>query len=175
LLGDGKDEELSLMGTAAGERAAALAREIEAAFAEVRYPGDDRLVYDSTGKHLECAEVAAALRGRHWRELSVEELSYSPSNLHFMTPDAIHYYLPAYLKASVLSYHEAAAVPETLLFILKSPQEADADGRQGSFADRLTRGQKTVVRSFLEFLRDEHGADFPWEEVSPSTVLEAWR
>lgn len=163
------------MTAAASERVAALVREIEGAFANVEYPGDEKLVYDTSGKHLECVEVADALRGKNWRELSVEELRYSPSNLHFMTPEAVHYYLPAYLRASMLSYDEAGAVPETLLWILKSPPATRTDDQRAfaSFADRLTPRQKAVIRSFLEFLRDEHGADFPWD-VSPSTVLEAW-
>ena len=164
------------MSAAASQRVAVLVREIEGAFADVEYPGDERLVYDSSGKHLECAEVADALRGRDWRSLSVEELSYSPSNLNFMTAEAVHYYLPAYLTASVLSYSAAGAVPETLLWILKSPPATQTTDQRAfaSFADRLTSRQKAVIRSFLEYLRDEHGADFPWGDVSPSTVLEAW-
>ena len=46
-----------------------LRHEIEAAFAETKYPGDDRLVYDNSGDHLECNEVAAALRGKEWLSL----------------------------------------------------------------------------------------------------------
>lgn len=165
------------MAATASERVAALVREIDEAFADVEYPGDEKLVYDSSGKHLECAEVADALRGRNWRKLSAGELRYSPSNLHFMTPEAVHYYLPAYLRASVLSYDEVAAVPETLLRILKAPPGTGTNERRtlASLTDRLTPRQKAVIRSFLEFLRDEHGADFPWDDISPAAVLGVWR
>ena len=159
----------------AAARAARLVSVIEEAFSEVEYPGDERLVYDSSGKHLECAEVAAALRGRDWRELSVEELRYSPSNLFFMTPEAVHYYLPAYLRASVVSYGEAGGIPDTLLWLLNDPGNSSHDPQVAGLLRRLTAAQRAAIRSFLEFLRDEHGADFPMDDLSPSAVLEAWR
>lgn len=136
-----------------------LRHEIEAAFAETKYPGDDRLVYDNSGDHLECNEVAAAFRAKEWRELSVDMLRRHSQSLFFMTPEAYRFYLPAYLIAALLDYDKADTISDSVVFSLIPPSD-DRDAE--SYRQRMqgfTSAQRQVIRSFLEFMKQHHGGD----------------
>jgi hypothetical protein len=50
----------------------ALKQQIADAFADVPYPGDDHIVDDPFD--WEAAELLACFKGRHWKELSYEDL-----------------------------------------------------------------------------------------------------
>ncbi|HYE19095.1 MAG TPA: hypothetical protein VEA69_11660 [Tepidisphaeraceae bacterium] len=67
------------------------------AFADVPYPGDDRIVdtlQDDEG-------VVEYFRGRPPTGHAPADLRRHDSALSFLTPDALHYYLPAFLAAVV--------------------------------------------------------------------------
>ena len=70
-------------------------------FAEVPYPGDDNLL--GAPEHVqscgECSGLHKALVGRTWRDLAENDSSsgYVSHAMSFFSPEAWHYYLPAYL------------------------------------------------------------------------------
>jgi hypothetical protein len=75
---------------------------IDEAFADVGYPGDERLtVYRSEGRDAD--ETWKLLRGKDWREMPVQEFITGDTPIPDLTPQALHYYLPALLKASLLT------------------------------------------------------------------------
>ena len=87
---------------------------IEAAFADVPFPGDDRIGDDiSCG---ECADIAKYFRGTTWLEHSIEELQKQQSALSFFSPQALQYFLPAYMIASLGHWHEADNIPSSILY-----------------------------------------------------------
>lgn len=49
-------------------------KRITDSFQSLEYPGDLNLVYDTTGNHLECAEIQQAFCGNHWRDVTHEVL-----------------------------------------------------------------------------------------------------
>jgi hypothetical protein len=51
-----------------------LAEEIREAFANTKYPGDDRIVYDNSGYDMEAVEIANKFRGKKWQEIPFELL-----------------------------------------------------------------------------------------------------
>jgi len=53
-----------------------VAQQIEAAFADTPYPGDANIGWDG---------IEDALRGKHWRELSVDVLFQERGELSFLT------------------------------------------------------------------------------------------
>jgi hypothetical protein len=59
---------------------------IDGAFARMPYPGDDHIVYDNTGSHLECEKVKAILKGQHWRNVPFEILERLRSAISFLSP-----------------------------------------------------------------------------------------
>lgn len=82
----------------------ALKNQIRSAFAEVQYPGDERLRGSDEGD--EPFQTEREFRGkRDWRDLDAEFLDSSPnglgSALSFFSHEAFRFYLPAYLIADI--------------------------------------------------------------------------
>jgi len=136
---------------------AVIVRQIEEAFREVPYPGDGCL---TEGHSSEAFDIANWLKRRRWQDLGREELSRNHESLFFMTPQAIRYYLQAFLLASVLHYHEANPLPSTVLFFLTFPKNSEDRSRFRARFHLLTKPQSDAIRAFLEFIRDEYPEDY---------------
>jgi len=158
-----------------GMRPEDLADQIEKAFGPEQYPGDNRL---AKGSSMEATEVSTFLRGRRWQDLSVEELTRNHESLFFMTADAVRYYIPAFLIASVRHYDDSDQIPSTLVFFL-NPCAMNDPHYQSRFRERfglLNDSERNAIKAFLEHLRDTHSEDFPSSsgKNQASQVLEAW-
>ena len=149
-----------------------LSAAIDAAFGAAAYPGDNRLVYDTSGRHLECNDVAAFYRGRRWQQVTAADLAEHQESIHFLSPEAFRYYLPAYLKAAVTDYQDADLVPEILVSALTPPADAALQSYFEQRAQPLSVEQAGVVRAVLEFLQRVHGEDF--FENEPQQALDAY-
>jgi hypothetical protein len=136
-----------------------LRKHIEAAFAETNYPGDALLVYDNSGHHLECNEVAAAFRGKHWKEISLEILRYHSAGIVFLTPEAYRFYLPAYLLAAVMHYNQADTIPDSVVFSLIPPADANDFQAYQRRIEGFTPAQRQAIKYFLEYLKQTHPED----------------
>jgi hypothetical protein len=141
-------------------RMQALKQEITAAFSDVPYPGDDALVDGDNPYDLESAALAAAFKGKHWKQLTPRELRYN--ELAFLSREALQFYLPAYLMGSLNDYGETTygdILPSTVLSLMLPDGDTAEDQRLRQrelkrFAI-FTPAQKRAVRSFLEYVRDE--------------------
>jgi len=102
-----------------------LIEKIEVAFKDVEYPGDDKLVYDNSGKHLECIETAKLFKNKKWQEIPQNFLIEESTSLHFFSKEAFKYYLPAYMIIILKDYLEADDLPDILIKKLTLPTEAD--------------------------------------------------
>ena len=156
-------------------RADEVVQQIERAFNGERYPGDNRL---TQGSSMEAAEIRDFLRSRHWQDLRLDELVHSHASLFFMTPEAVRYFLPAFLIASVQHYDDSDQIPSTLLFFL-NPYAMSDSAYQSRFRERFesfNNSERAAIRAFLEYLRDTHSADFPASsgKDQASEVLDWW-
>jgi hypothetical protein len=147
-----------------------LRQQIESAFADVEYPGDDRLVSDTSGYDLECNDVAALFKGKHWKDVSLETLLSHSGALPLLTPEAYRFYLPAYLLAGSLRYEDADVVPYDVVSSLPRAPDPELDTlfdsshqfeRRRKKMEALTPLQRQAVKSFLEFLKKYHADDDP--------------
>lgn len=82
-----------------------LKMEIEAAFADVPYPGDGNLVETRIPEDLDAAKFFKGVKWQDWKEkpgqlLSPEVKSY----LFFLSPAAFRYYLPLYMIFTLTDY-----------------------------------------------------------------------
>lgn len=106
------------------EEEKALLRDIREAFAEVPYPGDDRISkkhYTVSGIPCEeCADVRRVFKGKKWRdyfENPYQLLGYFPPRkptsiigrdfMPLLGTSAFHYYLPLFLAAMIVEPNEA--------------------------------------------------------------------
>ena len=138
-----------------------LLQKINESFADTTYPGDSNIVYDNTGYHIECNEVAAAFRGKSWDEVPLDVLRYNHEGLFFFTVQGYRYYLPAYLRATVQFYDEAGNIPGTVIFSLSPP--ATEEPKMDEFHSKMEGfepNQKRVIKEFLDFIVEFHGSDF---------------
>jgi hypothetical protein len=128
--------------------------EIEEAFAEVEYPGDENLT-DHPGCP-ECAEIAAYFRGRDWRDHPVGEMRAHASALSLFTPVAWHYFLPAFLLADVDDPDTADIISDSIFFDFKSHSCVSRDWYEDRHA-RLTPQQASVVARYLTYMGARDG------------------
>ena len=154
-----------------GSRHEALRRQIEAAFANAPYPGDDHIGFDADD--WESAELARAFKGRHWQELSPAELQYHSSS--FLSLEGFRYYLPAYLLAALEDHGNL--MPHTVYGLTlpqgSSPEEQRLRAWQLERFEGLSSTQKRAVRAFLEYARDEASHYFS-QGQEPRLALERY-
>lgn len=134
-------------------REAVVAR-IERSFASAVYPGDDALVYDQSGDHLECIEVRDMFRGLAWRDVSYEMLVAHDTALSFFTVEAFRYYLPSYLLATINHFDEVDALPSSVVHYLTLPAADDVLKQIEYFRENPVAPQ-TFQEELMHLLQDE--------------------
>lgn len=124
-----------------------LAEEIERVFADVPYPGDDKI-----GPALR----AAPFRGWHWTKLQPEHLKeYAAELTAVSTPEAFHFYLPAMMLGAVLHHEDIDPLNRLLIQNLRP-----ADNHPDSTQDLLHKisllhlKQRAAVNNFLGIYHD---------------------
>lgn len=100
-----------------------IALDVEIAFNNVPYPGDDNLIA-FTG-HWESPDVLEAFRGKHWRDISLDVLFTHRLSLSLFSPKAFLFNLPAYLIAALLHPNVVDTLRENVCFLLTPP---DSEG-----------------------------------------------
>ncbi|PYQ65480.1 MAG: hypothetical protein DMF53_05465 [Acidobacteria bacterium] len=140
--------------------AALLLERLEAAFGDLPVPDDEHLVPDSSGYDLERNQVQAKFRGRHWRSLSPADLAGEADSLALFTPEAFRFFLPAYVRASVLDYERADLIPMVVVWALARPGDPGLLSYFQSRIGALDLPQRKALKEFLSFLRERHGEDF---------------
>ena len=134
----------------------ALKAEIETAFANVSYPGDDNLTTSYNPLSSNDDEgVADYFRKTSWHGHSVQNLRYHSCALSFFTPAAFHYYLPAFLIADLEDPEEADIITNSVQF--------DFTASSSSRTDRMklfSAPQLAVIELYIDHViaRDGHYA-----------------
>src|SRR5262245_16152441 len=140
-----------------------LAEQIERAFGDVTYPGDDRIVQNP--HDLESVRLRDEFKGKHWTTLPLRTLLKYSSSLPLLTPEAVRFYLPAFLHVSVVRPDEVDVIPENIISYL-TPPEGRPESSQW-FQDVLAGLSPPQVTTIQEFFRQ-------WfSDVPPSFVLES--
>lgn len=138
-----------------------LRADIESAFENNRYPGDDRLTVYGLSP-LEYDETRRLLLGCKWQNMPVEEFLSGDTPIPDLSTEAFHYYMPALLLASIDTSDDINSdVAHSVAFSLMPSNayvtgEFGYDDREG-FRERLAlfnRQQRDVmarvVRKFIE-------------------------
>jgi hypothetical protein len=155
------------------EKKQALADLIAETFGQARYPGGSNLVADQSGKHPDYQEVYDAFRGKHWLDVDLDTLRYHYDDFFLMTSEAYRFYLPAYMRATVLEYDLADNIPGSVVFSLTLPDSPGTDMDWFlSTMSGFSQAQKRTIVEFLRFLIEYHNGDFPEDELA--IVLERY-
>ncbi len=120
---------------------------IQTAFAEVPYPGDNNIT--RCPYHCRpCQEITDYFKGKGWEGHAVEDLRDHHTALSLITAEAFHYFLPAFMLASLESYNSTDILPDSIRFHF----EFDLDHRD-HFLVRMTKFSDEQRRVIIEFLR----------------------
>ncbi|MGE0871388.1 MAG: DUF6714 family protein [Kofleriaceae bacterium] len=155
------------------DRETALLAQIEAAFADVSYPGDDDLTKSSYGPESEA--LIRDFRGKtDWRAVSGDFLNHAAGGwgLSFFSDAALRFYLPAYMIADVRRELTSGDSPDGRLTAFLTAQTSAnklakvwGGGTMGEHArrcfDQFDAAQAAAVTEYLLWKLDDLGYEHP--------------
>jgi len=157
------------------KRGRLLIAEIKGAFADVEYPGDDRI--GAFPGDEECVMLALDFRGKHWSGITAREIASGGHHqgLLLMTVQAFVFYLPAYLLACVVEPRGAGL--DYVIDLLTGPESEDPS--RGAFSEEKVRAldcrQRVAVRHFLEYIIDRYAKSDEFLVEDVERALKYWR
>jgi len=144
---------------------------IESAFADVPYPGDDRIADHQDCP--ECDDIRAHFRGASWRGHTVDELQQYQSALPLFTPQAFQYFLPAFMLVSLGDWRQADDIPFSIMYMCLPPEPDKDAGLQQHWRERfemLTLRQREAIAAYLQ---EWAGSDSPFVEAHAKDIPRA--
>jgi hypothetical protein len=161
------------------EQEKALIAQIEQAFANTPHPGNDHL---TDCPCVECTNLRADFKGKTWQSLTdVKFLRYNSAALSLLQPVAMHYFLPAYMIASIIDRETADIIPNAIGYMFTQPvledSEADAMEYWLRRVSGFTAEQKRTIGAFLKHEYERY--PFEWEimpglKEKQQKVLDDW-
>jgi len=133
-------------------------RQIEAAFADVPYPGREALSNDHC---CECAEVSATYAGKRWTEIALADV-LAGRETSLLSPAAWRYYLPALMIWCIRAPDIVDVIQDNLVYQLEPPD--DRRGVPEWFNERaggFSREQRSAILAYLDWYRRR---DEAWSE-----------
>jgi hypothetical protein len=126
-----------------------LKQNIEVAFANVPYPGDNNITH-CPYHCAECRRVAEYFKGKQWTGYPIEELRNNNVALSLFTPEAFQYFLPAFMLASIDSYEKGDIIPDAIRFHFEYSHEAK--GHFNVRMSKLSPAQRKVIIDYLVYM-----------------------
>src|ERR1700741_4292626 len=124
------------------------AEQLAVAWADVDAPQHQDLTIH---RCQECDEIAAYFAGKPWQELTnVNELRYHADALFLFSNAAFHYYLPAFMCATLDNPDAADLIPDKIVFTFESEFGASSRNRLELFSPR----QLKLVGEFFTILAE---------------------
>jgi hypothetical protein len=124
----------------------ALKQTIEEAFKDVPYPGDNNIT--RCPYHCaECRRIAEFFKGKTWQGHTIEELRGYHVALSLFTPEAFHYFLPAFMLVSMVGYERGDVIPDAIRFHFEYSQEI-----QGHFPLRMSKLSEDQREAIIDYL-----------------------
>ncbi len=123
-----------------------LQQSIEQAFATVEYPGDNNIT--RCPYHCaECRRIAEHFKQTTWTGHSLEDLRNHHVALSLFTPEAFHYFLPAFMLVSLSGYEKGDVIPDAIRFHFEYSQEM-----KGHFAVRMSKFSPAQRKAIIDYL-----------------------
>jgi hypothetical protein len=146
-----------------------LIEQIKLAFADVPYPPDGYI----GGENLD------RLSGHTWQSVPLDLLLWLSDEMMFFYIEGFHYFLPAFLLATLRFPDEAGTIPDGLLFAF-SYEKGNNNSRFQFFSlvENFTSAQARVVRAWLDYYvvwkRDETWKRIPMLMQRYETAISFW-
>jgi hypothetical protein len=137
-------------------------RQIEAAFADVPYPGREALFNNHC---CECAEVSACYAGKRWTEIALTDV-LAGRETSLLSPAAWRYYLPAVMIWCIRAPDTVDVIQDNLVYQLEPPD--DQRGVPEWFNERargFSREQRSAIVAYLDWYRERD--ETRWDGTEP--------
>jgi hypothetical protein len=141
---------------------------IESAFADVPYPGDDRIADHQNCP--ECDDVREHFRGATWRGHNVAELQQYQSVLPLFTPEALQYFFPAFMLVSLGAWCEADDIPSSILYMCLPSDPSEEPGLQQHQRERFEIFTRTQRKAIADYLREWANSDAPFVDAHTKDI-----
>jgi hypothetical protein len=132
---------------------------IHESFEDVVYPGDDQLFEDVYDPDIPA--FSKILRGKHWKEtlgilanFELEEFLFHSSMFSFMTPEALHYFTPAFLIIPI--EHQSDLFGDNFGSKLMPDDSEWSQQRFSQLTSLFSARQKHAIAVALDYLHGEH-------------------
>jgi hypothetical protein len=153
-----------------------LVRQIEEVFADTPFPGDENISPYEYEIHVEL------FRGRHWKDIPLETIFRERGELSFFTPEAYRFFLPAFMRATLLHYIEMDTLSGNLISHL-SPKHGDSDSGLHNLFIRMNNGfsrteQKAILaflESYLQLFPEEYSVEDRVYRPMLDRAIEYWK
>jgi len=100
-----------------------------------------------------------------WQEINADTLLSNSQSLFFLSPTAYCYFLPAFMRASIL-LPKANEITSAILTSLSFPKKNSEQKDFIKVMSRFNENQKATILLFLEILKDEEKEDLPAYELN---------
>ncbi|MGB1285500.1 MAG: DUF6714 family protein [Aggregatilineales bacterium] len=128
-----------------------LSDEIQKAFADVSVPSENHL------GDFDADELIIEIAGIKREDLTIDELHWLDTLLEVFTPEAYHYYLPAFISGMVSNHRNSGLLPSYILTSLTEPDYELSSERRNLFQDRVALfndKQIAVIGTFLRLYKN---------------------
>src|SRR5664279_203402 len=127
----------------------ALAHQVEDAFSEITYSGDDKIVTNPNSSLT--SELIQGFMGKDWKDISLDLIFQERLSLPLFTPQGFRFYLPAFLRAALLYPDQVDILPDNIFYMLTPP---DKDEKEiARFLDRISGFTKQQIEAIKAFVK----------------------
>ncbi|MGN6086108.1 DUF6714 family protein [Trinickia sp.] len=137
-------------------------------FSNVKFPANEAI---STGGGIESRGVETFFRDRARFDVTLRELNedypHDPSAcLGFMLPAAFAFFLPLFMKISIVDFDDADVISDTVVYRLRDMGMGKAEDNLRSIMHSYTHAQMQVVLDFLSEM-----SEIEWKFHNPDVAL----
>ncbi|HEY6167580.1 MAG TPA: DUF6714 family protein [Verrucomicrobiae bacterium] len=125
-----------------------LKEKIAAAFTDVAQPADEAITR-CPYQCFECTAVAGFFKGKKWPEITAADARHYHGALNVFTPEAFHYYVPAFMFASLDSNDRHDIIPDSIRYHFEFALE-----HREYFHIRMSKFSAAQKKVITEFLRE---------------------
>ncbi len=136
-------------------KATEVKKEIEDAFKNVKYPGDEHLLHPQSYEESEVEDF----KGKHWKswkDLSREIINSNYSTLSFLSPEAYPFFLPAYMIHGLENPDSNVLMFTVYNLTASAPSEPRLREYFLSRVAKFTSEQKKAITSFLKCVEEQY-------------------
>ncbi len=136
--------------------------DIEKAFADVTYPGDENLVHVQRPEDIDVAVHFKGIKWQDWKDKPTQVLAkVSSGDLFLLSKEAYRYYLPIYMIQALIDYENAGLFIDEIPFSLAPSSDKPYINKHVSQRISLmTTAQLKAILAYLEFYKHKHGSKF---------------